>query len=290
MIAMAEPLLAPSAAAHSLEYNDELLVTGEAVALDVRPASFILRVAGGIIDVLVSLTLFVLLVLLLSVWLNQADADSALSTALVLSTLVFCIVVVPTAVETLMRGRSVGKLAIGSRIVRDDGGASSFRHAFIRALSGVLEIYLTFGGLAIIVSLLNAKSKRLGDLLAGTFSQYERVPRVLSNAQPVPPPLLGWAQVADVAKLPDRLSRRIAQFLAEAPRMTPDARARHASQLLAEAAPYVTPLPLVYPELLLTGIAALRRDREYAALQLERARLARLAPVLGGLPHGFPDR
>src|ERR1700709_2394892 len=54
MITMAEPLLAPSAAAHSLDYNDDVMVTGEAVALDVRPAGFILRAAGGIIDVAVS--------------------------------------------------------------------------------------------------------------------------------------------------------------------------------------------------------------------------------------------
>ncbi|GGF14347.1 RDD family protein [Subtercola lobariae] len=287
---MAEPLLAPAAAAHSLEHNDELLITGEAVALDVRPASFILRAAGGIIDVLVSLWLLVLLILLLPLWEGHGDADPDLATALMLSSLVFCIVVVPTGLETLMHGRSLGKLVIGARVVRDDGGAASFRHAFIRALTGVLEIYLTFGGLAIIVALLNAKSKRLGDLLAGTFSQHERVPRLVSNALPVPPPLLGWAQIADVAKLPDRLSRRIAQFLAQAPRMTPDARARHAWQLMSEAAPYVAPLTAAPPEVMLTGIAALRRDREFQALQLERARLERLAPVLAGLPHGFPER
>ncbi|MEF2977782.1 RDD family protein [Subtercola sp. YIM 133946] len=287
---MAQPLLGPAAAAHSLEYNDEQMVTGEAVALDVRPAGFILRAAGGIIDVLLSLGLFALLAVLISLWIGAVGADPALTQALLLSALVFCVVVVPTAIETVMRGRSLGKLAIGARIVRDDGGAASFRHAFIRALTGVLEIYLTVGGLAVIVSLLNAKSKRLGDLLAGTYSQHERVPRLVSYAQPVPPQLAGWATVADVAKLPDRVSRRIAQFLAEAPRMTPDARARHASQLLAEALPFVSPVPPVHPELLLVGIAALRRDREFEALRLERSALDRLASVLGALPHNFPER
>ncbi|UFS57723.1 RDD family protein [Subtercola endophyticus] len=287
---MAEPLLAPTAAAHSLEYNDDLMVTGEAVALDVRPAGFILRAAGGIIDVTVSIALFLLLFWLISVSLSATGADPALTRALTLATLVFCIVVVPTAVETALHGRSLGKLAIGARIVRDDGGATSFRHAFVRALTGVLEIYATLGGLAVLVSLLNAKSKRLGDLLAGTYSQHERVPHLPSAAAAMPPALYGWAQVADVARLPDRLSRRIAQFLAQAPGMTPDARARHASSLLAEALPYVSPVVPVHPEVLLTGIAALRRDREFAALQLERARLERLSPILKGLPHGFPDR
>ena len=64
-----------------------------------------------------------------------------------LVSVVLCFVVVPAAVETLSRGRSLGKLAAGLRIVRDDGGAIRFRHAVIRALIGFLEIYLTFGGL-----------------------------------------------------------------------------------------------------------------------------------------------
>ena len=287
---MAAPILAPTARAHSLEYNDELLVTGEAVALDVRPASFILRAAGTIIDIVASVALILLASFLVGVWQAATGADDAIAAATTLSSVVFCIVVVPTVVETLTHGRSLGKLAIGARIVRDDGGSISFRHALIRSLTGVLELYATAGGLAILVSLLNPRAKRLGDLLAGTYSQHERVPAFASNAQPLPPALGAWAAVADVARLPDRLSRRIAQYLAEAPTMAPDARARHAAQLAAEAAPFVSPIPPVHPELLLLGIAALRRDREARALDLERTRLARLAPALTGLPHGFPER
>ncbi|RFA08458.1 hypothetical protein B7R54_03880 [Subtercola boreus] len=287
---MAAPNLAPVQRANSLEYDDELLVTGEAVALDVRPASFILRAAGTMIDVLLSVLLIVLTGVLTSIWQSATGADDAISQAIILSSVVFAVVVVPTVVETLSRGRSLGKLVIGARVVRDDGGSTSLRHALIRSLTGVLEIYGTFGGLAILVSLLNPRAKRLGDLLAGTYSQHERVPQLVSHAQPLPPGLTAWAAVADVARMPDRLSRRIAQYLAEAPRMVPDARARHAAQLAAEAAPFVSPLPPVPPEVLLLGIAALRREREARGLALEASRLARLAPALTGLPHGFPER
>ena len=287
---MAAPLLAPVAKAHSLDHSDDLLVTGEAVALDVRPASFILRAAGTMIDVAASVLLVLLAVLLVTLWQDATGADDAISQAVILSSVVLSIVIVPTVVETLSHGRSLGKLAIGARVVRDDGGSISLRHALIRSLTGVLELYGTFGGLAILVSLLNPRAKRLGDLLAGTYSQHERVPRLTSTAQPLPPGLESWALVADVARLPDRLSRRIAQFLAEAPRMAPDARARHAASLAAEAAPFVSPVPPVPHEVLLLGIAALRRDREARALALEAARLARLAPALTGLPHGFPER
>jgi hypothetical protein len=42
--------------------------------------------------------------------------------------------------------------------------------------------------------------------------------------------------------------------------------------------------------LFLAAAAAMRREREYTALQLEQQHLARLSPALGGQPHGFPER
>ena len=58
---------------------------------------------------------------------------------------VLVLVVVPTAVETLTHGRSLGKLALGLRTVRDDAGPISFRHSLIRALVGVVEIWMLSG-------------------------------------------------------------------------------------------------------------------------------------------------
>jgi uncharacterized RDD family membrane protein YckC len=264
-------------------------MTGEAVALDVRPASFILRAAGAIIDWFAYLLLFLALVFVIS-FAGGGGIDSALSAALTIASLVFSIVVAPVAVELATRGRSLGKLAIGARIVRDDGGAEQLRHAFVRALMGTVEIYMTFGGLAALVALLNPKSKRLGDLLAGTYSQHERVPRVVRPVYGMPAQLAAWATTADVAKLPDRLSRRIAHYLAQASELTPVARAGLAAELANEASAYVSPLPAAPPELFLAGVAALRRERDFSALVRERERMKRLDPVLHGLPHEFPER
>lgn len=269
--------------------SDEL-ITGEAVALDVRPASFILRAGGTIIDVLVSLAIGIGLVLLLARLAYQMRLDIAAIQAFVTAIIVFVTIVVPVAVELLTRGRSLGKLAIGARIVRDDGGAIGFRHAFIRALVGFFEIYSTFGGGAALTGLLNSRAKRLGDMLAGTYAQMERVPRVKEATFRMPPMLAAWATTADVGRMPDRLSRRIAQFLKQAQHLTPASRARLAADLAFEASAYVSPVPNVDPEVFLYGVASIRRDREYAALMLERQRLQKLQPVLRGAPHGFPDR
>jgi uncharacterized RDD family membrane protein YckC len=264
------------------------LVTGEAVALDVKPAGYILRAAGTAIDWLLSMAVIVGAVLLLVA--TGGGLDDALARALVVLILVFGMVVLPMTVELASRGRSLGKLAVGARIVRDDGGAIGFRHAFIRALVGVIEIFMTLGGIAALTGLLNARSKRLGDLLAGTYSQLERVPKAIPLLYGLPPELIGWAATADVAKLPDRLSRRIAQYVHQAGQLTPAARAGLSAELAQEASAYVSPLPPVNAETFLLAVSVMRRERDATALALEQQRLGRLESTLAGLPHSFPDR
>jgi uncharacterized RDD family membrane protein YckC len=266
------------------------LVTGEAVALDLRPASFVLRAAGAIIDWVTYFGGYIVLLLVLLSFSAELGLDQAMLTVVSLSTLVLCIVVIPVAVETISQGKSLGKLAIGARIVRDDGGSIGFRHAFIRALTGVFEIYITFGGMAAIVALLNGRAKRLGDLIAGTYSQNERVSKVVPAVFGVPVQLVEWSMTADVAKLPDALARRVAQFLAQAHGFTADTRERLSRELANEVSVFVSPVPATSAELFLAAVTAKRRDREFTALELQRAGLERLAPVLEGMPRGFPDR
>jgi uncharacterized RDD family membrane protein YckC len=280
-------------AADSVDYDEVLereLITGEAVALDLRPAGFVLRAAGSAIDFVVYLGSYLLGLIIFTSAAANAQLDNRLTAAVGVVALVLFIVVAPITVETLSHGKSLGKLAVGARIVRDDGGAIGLRHAFIRGLIGVLEIFMTIGGGALIVGLINPSAKRIGDLVAGTYSQHERVPPIATPIYGVPTPLIAWSKTADVARMPDPLSRRISQFLANARGLSPATRVRLAGQLATEAAVFVSPLPEVDAELFLAGVAAIRRDREYNALTLEARRLEALRPVLRGLPHRFPER
>jgi hypothetical protein len=196
----------------------------------------------------------------------------------------------PIVWEVATHGRSPGRFVAGTRIVRDDGGSTGIRHAFTRALAGVVEIYATMGGLAVLVALLNGRSKRIGDLLAGTYAQHERVPALPAPLSALPPQLAGWAQIADVAALPDPLARRVSSFLAQQHRLSDRARAGLAADLTREVAPFVHPLPAVDPITLLWAVSAVRRDREYRALDAEGRRLAALTPTLARRPNGFPER
>lgn len=238
--------------------RDDEVITGEAVALDLRPTSFVLAAAGLIIDWLVYFVggLVVLTFILIPVLSGPLGQDDASISAIVIIGVVFMLVVVPLVVELLSHGKSLGRLAVGARIVRDDGGSIGFRHALIRSLVAVLELYFTLGAIAAIVGLFNGKSKRLGDLLAGTYSQYERVPREVPPVYGVPIELVAWSTTADVARIPDRLARRMSQFLRQAGQLTERSRDIQSRQLATEAAVYVSPIPAVSAELFLAAVIA----------------------------------
>ncbi|MDF2491505.1 MAG: hypothetical protein K0Q58_83 [Microbacterium sp.] len=254
--------------------QDEVL-TGEAVALDIQPTGFFLRALGALIDVVLAVLVYALFVVVMA-WWGGAGMDPALVPILSIAMLVVVAVVIPTVVETATRGRSLGKLAVGGRIVRTDGGAAGFRQAFIRALVGVFEIWMTAGAVAAVTGVFTPHSQRLGDLLAGTYSQRTRSPRLPEVDPVVPPALAQWATIADVAPLPERLSRRLAQFVRQAEQLQPDARARVARDLATEAAASVSPVPAVDPELFVRAVVAVRYERELAAVRLRDARAARL--------------
>lgn len=252
------------------------LVTGEAVALDLPPAGLGVRIASGAIDLAVALVLLLLALLLYTVAALQTD-DALLAVAFI-GTLITVLLVFPTTIETLTRGRSLGKLALGLRTVRDDAGPITFQHAFTRALIGVVEIYLLTGTPAFFTALVNGRGKRLGDLAAGTYVVRDRVTLVLPPPPTMPPTLAGWARSADVSGLPSGLALAVRQYLGRLPTMDSVSRERVGAALWEQVAPHVAPPPPADapPAAVLSAVAATRRERDQARLARERALRDRL--------------
>lgn len=268
--------------------QDEILL-GEGVAIDARPASFATRMLSGALDVLVVSVAGLLLALLIGA--VGLELDVAAGAALVSIYLAAVFLVLPATVETLWGGRSVGKLAAGIRIVRDDGGPVRFRHAFIRALVGVFEIYITFAVVALIASMVHPKGKRLGDMLAGTYAV-----RVRGGQRALPPivmphELAGWIRTADIRRLPDGLALRARQLLGRAAGLHPGSRARLGMEIAAEMERYVAPGPPpgTHPERFIAAVLAERRDREYRHAVVVAQRAAGEAALLHRLPYAVPD-
>jgi uncharacterized RDD family membrane protein YckC len=256
------------------------LVTGEAVALELPAAGIAMHTISGILDVALGVAALLFFGLIVLPIVTQ-DADTAIVSVASTVLVVMVLVVLPTALETLTRGRSVGKLATGLRTVRDDAGPIAFRHALTRALVGVVEIWMLFGVPALISGLLSNKGKRLGDHAAGTYVVRERVHLTLPAPPMMPLSLAGWAAGADIARLPDGLAMAVRQFLMRAPQLSPRSRETLGTQLHAEVVAYLAPQPPAgaHPELVLAAVIADRRQRDTVRLQRDAALRRRLVPA-----------
>ena len=201
--------------------------------------------------------------------------------------------VYPTTVETLSRGKSLGKWAFGLRAVRDDAGPISFHHAFVRALVGFVEIYVFLGAPAFFSMLLSSRGKRLGDYAAGTYVVRERIRLRLEPPPLMPPELAGWARAADVAALPMGLALAVRQFLARLPGLDPGSRASVGATLAQQVSSYVAPPPPAGtpPEAFLAAVIATRRERDQARLRPRACvpRAADRSPALTCAGHIWAD-
>src|SRR3954451_10885930 len=254
------------------------LVTGEAVALDLPPASLGGRIVSGVIDVIVTMVLLIAAVFVFV--LAALQADGALIYASFILTLIVVFLVVPSTVETLTHGKSLGKLVCGLRVVRDDAGPTTFQHSFVRALIGIVEIYMFTGVPAFFSALISSRGKRLGDYAAGTYVVRDRVRLRLTPPTLMPLPLASWARSADMASLPTGLALAVRQFLGRLPTLDPGSRASIGTRLADQVSRYVAPPPPpgTPPEAYLAAVIASRRERDQARLNREaelRHRLVR---------------
>jgi uncharacterized RDD family membrane protein YckC len=260
------------------------LVSGEAVLLEVRLARFPSRALARLIDTAIQIGLL----LATFFFLAAADVgDDAAASAITLVLLVLIIVGYPLLFESLTAGRTPGKMGLGLRAVRDDGGALRVRHSLVRALVGVLEIWLCLGVIAILTSLVSTRGKRLGDLAAGTVVVRDRVPEQAAPILAMPPQLAAWAAGLELSRLPDALALATRQMLGRASTMAPGARQQMAQRMAYDVAQYVSPPPPVGcpPELYLAAVLAERRRREIARLERHAAAAAPVAP----LPYAVPQ-
>ncbi|ABW15195.1 RDD domain containing protein [Parafrankia sp. EAN1pec] len=248
------------------------VVTGEAVAIDLRVARLGSRMIAGLIDL--AIQGYALYVTAIAAFLVVQPDNDALTATLFLVIYVGVVLGYPVACETFMRGRTVGKMVLGLRVVRDDGGPIRFRHALTRGLIGaVVERPGLLLGLPAVISMVaSSRSKRLGDVFAGTVVLQTNVPRTIGALPTVPPPLAGWVATLDLTGVDDELAVRARRFLARAHELSDDSRERIGGALLREIRAAVTPQPP--PDApgwaVLSAVLAERTRRAYGRLTAGR--------------------
>ncbi len=245
------------------------VVTGDAVVLDVQIAQLPVRAAGTLIDIAVMVIGYLLGVGLWAVTLLQFDAAFSAAVLIILTVLV--LVGYPLIFETATRGRTLGKMAMGLRVVSEDGGPERFRQALFRALAGVIEIWMFTGAPAVICSLLSPKGKRIGDVFAGTVVISERGPK-LAPPPAMPPALAWWASSLQLTGLGPEQAELARQFLSRASQLEPQLRDQMAARIAGEVAARISPPPPpgTPPQYLLAAVLAERHRRELARLAAVR--------------------
>lgn len=237
------------------------IIVGEGVALDVPVAGPFLRITAALIDAF--LTIFLMVAVLESFNNYLLFSNDAISRIVMISIIVCFFVVMPTLIETLSNGKSLGRLIMGTRVVRSDHGPISFRHAFTRAMIGVIELWFSMGSIAAISVFVSKQGLRIGDYAAGTIVIKERIPLQLTLPIAMPTQLQQWAQSADIGSIPTATALSARQFLLRKDTLTGRAREEMGLLLAQQLQDFVYPLPaqMPHPELFIAAVLAERSRR-----------------------------
>ena len=277
---------APTSAAATVSADRDALITGDAVLLDLRTASFAVRMLSAAIDGVLQLGLLIGGTIAIAWTAARVELDDDFVAAGIVAVSVLAYVGYPVLCELLLHGRSVGRLVMGTRVVRDDGGPVHLRQSLLRAVMAMLEIWSTSGAIALTCSVIDRRSRRVGDLLAGTMVIQERMRSLSPQRVEVPESLGRWVQGADVGRLPLTLMQDIRSFLPRAGTINPESRRELSRDLLRRTLPHVAPAPPpgTDPEELLAAVLAERSRRDEERLRRSQERQRELSAEVRAVP------
>lgn len=237
------------------------LVIAEGVELELRPARLASRFVAALLDYLVQSSIFgVFQLVVIALNSGSGNGDALRAATIVIIALVA--IGYPTLSETISTGRSIGKSAVGLRVVRADGGPERFRHALTRALAGLFAdlnlpllvtislgemsgLWLCLVGLPGALAMVSSRrGQRIGDLLAGTIVVRERT-EYGRGSLPMPPApaAVAWAAGASVGEVPTGLIVAGRQLISRVFELDRKAAGELAEDLVRQYSAYVTPAP-----------------------------------------------
>lgn len=260
--------------------------TPEGVSLDAVLAGLGSRIAAFLLDFLLQVVFFVVVLIPVQLTLSRGGETSRLVAIGILS-LVALLDFIGYFIlcEMLWSGRSVGKRAAGTRVVRLSGGPVGFWSSLLRNIARLVDmmpsIFYLVGSVLILAT---SKNQRLGDLLGNTIVIRERQAamvqqRGLPFAEPgmwtapggpaspwspgygapaLPPELAHW----DVSAVSDQELALVRTFVANRWGYTPEARGTLALQLADRLWPLVAgPTAPPHPEQFLEAVLLVKSVR-----------------------------
>lgn len=137
--------------------------TSQNVGIHQNVASIVDRMLAFLLDTVVIVVYYILVFwILVSLDLNPRDSWALFLLASLPGFLYYLLM------ETFTDGKTLGKYALQTRVVKLDGSKPAFSNYFLRWILRIIEVSLTSGGGAVLAILLSGKGQRLGDMAAGT--------------------------------------------------------------------------------------------------------------------------
>jgi uncharacterized RDD family membrane protein YckC len=244
------------------------IVTPEAVVLEFPTASVGSRGVAKLLDLLAQGAALFAFILLIGLASNRLPGGVTI--ALVVFVVFGVVFLYPLVVETLTRGKTLGKAAMGLRVVTVEGAPIRFRHALLRALLLLVELFVfpPGGALAVICILVSSRDQRLGDVVAGTIVIRERIADSSAVAYAFVPPygLEAFTASLDASRISPELYRLVRTYLLRVNELDRSARWSLGAQVAQDVARAVgqLPPPAVPPEAYLVCAAAAYQARSRA--------------------------
>ena len=142
------------------------------VGLQGHYAGIVTRVSAFVVDVVVSVSLYLLFLLLFRVgWEYVTNHTITWGDHRIITIVGFVVwAIIYFAHPWSTSGRSLGMAVVGLRVVRTDGSPVSFGRAVVRILT--LPLSLVFLGVGFLIMLVQPERRALHDLIAGTAVVY----------------------------------------------------------------------------------------------------------------------
>jgi uncharacterized RDD family membrane protein YckC len=146
------------------------IVTAHNVVIQYEMAPIMSRVVASILDVMIVGFYMFLTFILISA---MAAGNMRWGYDFGLEMLILYILWLPGLfysfwMEAIFAGQTVGKMAMGLRVIKSTGDNASIGDLFLRWIFRFVDLMGSMGALAVIVALSNERSQRLGDLVGNT--------------------------------------------------------------------------------------------------------------------------
>lgn len=148
------------------------IITAHNVVIQYEIAPLIHRIAAFLIDSVILFFYIIFANLLLSAF--TIGSINILDDSTGIASLFYVLFLIPVffysfIMETFFAGQTVGKMALGTRVINVSGASPSIGDLFLRWTFRMIEIIGSVGAIAILAILVNEKKQRLGGLVSNTL-------------------------------------------------------------------------------------------------------------------------